>query len=91
MASIAFLEATHPLKHVASDKKSRVQQSICDMLSSILRPLVDEGDPRCGILRGVACLIVRQFCDPFVRLCRAPMIKSCPLKYLVQPDRIGPQ
>lgn len=44
-ASIAFLEAAHPLKHVASDKKSRVQQAVCDMLSSILQPLVDEGDP----------------------------------------------
>ncbi|KAL6769541.1 hypothetical protein ACKKBG_A31400 [Auxenochlorella protothecoides x Auxenochlorella symbiontica] len=43
-ASIAFLEAAHPLKHVASDKKSRVQQSICDMLSCILQPIVDGAD-----------------------------------------------
>lgn len=44
-ASISFLETTHPLKHVAPDKKSRVQQSMCDMLSSILQPLIDEGNP----------------------------------------------
>lgn len=46
-ASIAFLEAAHPLKHVASDKKSRVQQSICDMLSCILQPIVDGADAGC--------------------------------------------
>ena len=43
-ASLNFLDRCHPLKHVAPDKKSRVQQAICDMLTSVLQPLADEGD-----------------------------------------------
>jgi len=44
-SSTDFLERVFPLKHVAPDKKSRLQQAIADMLTSILVPLVDEGDP----------------------------------------------
>jgi hypothetical protein len=45
-AAIVFLERVHPLKHVAADKKSRLQQAICDMLTYILQPLADGGDAR---------------------------------------------
>ena len=48
-ASTNFLDRVHPLKHVAPDKKSRLQQAICDMLTSVLQPLVDEQDPRWGV------------------------------------------
>ncbi|PSC67904.1 furry homolog-like [Micractinium conductrix] len=44
-ASAEFLRLAHPLTHVAPDKKSRVQQAICDMLAGVLQPLADEGDP----------------------------------------------
>lgn len=40
-----FLERMFPLKHVATDKKSRLQQAIADTLTSVLVPLADEGDP----------------------------------------------
>jgi len=44
-ASTEFLRLAHPLTHVAPDKKSRVQQAICDMLAGVLQPLADEGQP----------------------------------------------
>lgn len=44
-ASAEFLRLTHPLTHVAPDKKSRVQQAICDMLAGVLQPLADGGNP----------------------------------------------
>lgn len=44
-ASAEFLRVAHPLTHVAPDKKSRVQQAICDMLAGVLQPLADGGDP----------------------------------------------
>ncbi|KAL4434374.1 hypothetical protein ABPG75_000815 [Micractinium tetrahymenae] len=44
-ASAEFLRLAHPLTHVAPDKKSRVQQAICDMLAGVLQPLADGGDP----------------------------------------------
>ncbi|KAI3439023.1 hypothetical protein D9Q98_001435 [Chlorella vulgaris] len=44
-ASLEFLRRAHPLTHVAPDKKSRVQQAICDMLAGILQPLADNGEP----------------------------------------------
>ena len=47
-ASTELLRLAHPLTHVAPDKKSRVQQAICDMLACMLAPLADEGDPRWG-------------------------------------------
>ena len=47
-ASTDFLRLAHPLTYVAPDKKSRVQQAICDMLAGILQPLADAGEPRCG-------------------------------------------
>ena len=50
-AATNFLERAHPLKHVAPDKKSRLQQAITDMLTSVLAPLADEGDPRCARAR----------------------------------------
>lgn len=45
-SSTDFLERCHPLKHVAPDKKSRLQHVLCTMLTNVLQPLVDEGDPR---------------------------------------------
>lgn len=42
-ASVEFLRLAHPLTHVAPDKKSRVQQAICDMLAGVLQPLADGG------------------------------------------------
>ena len=45
-ASTEFLRLAHPLTYVAPDKKSRVQQAICDMLAGILQPLADAGEPR---------------------------------------------
>lgn len=45
-SSTEFLERVHPLKHVAPDKKSRLQHVLCTMLTNILQPMVDEGDPR---------------------------------------------
>ena len=44
-SSINFLENVFPLKHVAPDKKSRLQQAISDMMTSVLTPLADEVDP----------------------------------------------
>ena len=44
-ASINFLEAVFPLKHVAHEKKSRAQHALCDLLASILSPLSDNGNP----------------------------------------------
>lgn len=44
-SAIKFLEAVFPLRHVAPDKKSRLQQAITEMMTSVLTPLVDEGDP----------------------------------------------
>ncbi len=40
-----FLENIFPLKHVAPDKKSRLQQAIADMMTSVLAPLADESNP----------------------------------------------
>ena len=51
-ASINFLERVHPLKSVAPQKKSRVQQAICDMLACVLQPLADLDDPRCAQHKG---------------------------------------
>lgn len=45
-ASKAFLEKAHPLRHEAKDKKSRLQQAICDMLTSVLQQLLEREDPR---------------------------------------------
>ena len=42
-ASVEFLRLAHPLTHMAPDKKSRVQQAICDMLAGVLQPLADGG------------------------------------------------
>ena len=47
-ASTEFLRLAHPLTYVAPDKKSRVQQAICDMLAGILQPRADAGEPRWG-------------------------------------------
>lgn len=44
-SAINFLERMFPLKHVAPDKKSRLQQAIADALTSALAPLADLGDP----------------------------------------------
>lgn len=38
----------HPLKHVASDKKSRLQQGICEMLTPVLQQVMELRDPRYG-------------------------------------------
>lgn len=48
-SSINFLENIFPLRHVASEKKSRLQHALCDVLSSVLAPLADErtSDPGC--------------------------------------------
>jgi hypothetical protein len=43
---VEFLRLAHPLTHVAPDKKSRVQQAICDLLAGVLQPLADAGEPR---------------------------------------------
>ncbi|KAH7623253.1 hypothetical protein Ndes2526B_g01675 [Nannochloris sp. 'desiccata'] len=40
-----FLENIFPLKHVAPDKKSRLQQAIADMMTSVLAPLADDSNP----------------------------------------------
>jgi len=40
-----FLENVFPLKHVAPDKKSRLQQAIADMMTSVLAPLADDCNP----------------------------------------------
>ena len=45
-ASANFLDRCHPLKHVASEHKSRLQQAIAEMLTAVLTPLMEEGDPR---------------------------------------------
>ena len=42
-ASIRFLDAVFPLRHVAPEKKSRPQQALCDLLTTILSPLADAG------------------------------------------------
>jgi len=42
-ASIRFLDAVFPLRHVAPEKKSRPQQALCDLLTTILSPLADIG------------------------------------------------
>lgn len=44
-SSANFLEVVFPLRHVAPDKKSRLQQAIADMMTSVLTPLVDDGNP----------------------------------------------
>lgn len=44
-ASTTFIERTNPLRHVAAEKKSRVQQAIAEMITAILAPLADAGDP----------------------------------------------
>jgi len=48
-SSINFLENIFPLRHVANEKKSRLQHALCDILSSVLAPLADEqmSDPGC--------------------------------------------
>lgn len=43
-ASKFFLDRMYPLKYVAPDKKSRLQQAVCEMLTSILQPLADKTD-----------------------------------------------
>lgn len=43
-SAINFLESMFPLKHIASEKKSRLQQALCDVLSSVLAPLADTGN-----------------------------------------------
>jgi len=43
-ASKFFLDRMYPLKYVAPDKKSRLQQAVCEMLTSILQPLADKRD-----------------------------------------------
>lgn len=40
-----FLESAHPMKHVAPERKSRLQQALADMLTSILGPLADSSNP----------------------------------------------
>lgn len=45
ISSIRFLEAIFPLRHVASEKKSRPQHALCDLLTYILSPISDLGDP----------------------------------------------
>lgn len=45
-ASANFLDRCHPLKHVASEHKSRLQQAIAEMLTAVVAPLAEEGDPR---------------------------------------------
>lgn len=45
ISSIRFLEAVFPLRHVASEKKSRPQHALCDLLTYILSPLSDTNDP----------------------------------------------
>lgn len=57
LASKMFLDRIYPLKYVAPDKKSRLQQAICEMMTSILQPLADESD---ADQFGVGC-------DPTVR------------------------
>lgn len=44
-SAINFLEAVFPLRHVASEKKSRLQHALCDLLASVLSPLSDAKDP----------------------------------------------
>jgi hypothetical protein len=44
-SSIKFLDSLFPLKHVALEKKSGPQQALCDLLTNVLSPLVDLGDP----------------------------------------------
>jgi hypothetical protein len=44
-SSIRFLEAIFPLRHVAAEKKSRPQHALCDLLTYILSPISDLGDP----------------------------------------------
>jgi hypothetical protein len=44
-SAINFLENVFPLKHVAPDKKSRLQQAIADMMTSVLAPLADDSNP----------------------------------------------
>lgn len=41
-----FLKRMHPLKHVAPVRKSQVQHAITEMLTSILKMLIIERDPR---------------------------------------------
>ena len=43
-ASIRFLDAVFPLRHVAPEKKSRPEQALCDLLTTILSPLADGVD-----------------------------------------------
>jgi len=43
-ASIGFLDAVFPLRHVAPEKKSRPEQALCDLLTTILSPLADGVD-----------------------------------------------
>lgn len=43
-ASIGFLDAVFPLRHVAPEKKSRPEQAMCDLLTTILSPLADGVD-----------------------------------------------
>ncbi len=49
-ASWSFLDRAHPLKHVATDKKSRLQQAIAEMLTAVLTQLLQQqgGDTRWG-------------------------------------------
>ena len=45
-ASIRFLDAVFPLRHVAPEKKSRPQQALCDLLTTILSPVADDDRER---------------------------------------------
>lgn len=45
VSSIRLLELLFPLRHIATEKKSRPQHALCDLLTYILTPLSDFGDP----------------------------------------------
>ena len=46
-AATDFLSRVHPIRHQVPVRKSQVHHALCDMLTSILQPLVENDVPRC--------------------------------------------